>query len=120
MTTNPPDWAERSFQTWLPGSDLHKPEYEGLGRVMCYNNIQYSSDRNSATVEARCRSHSSVQALQYNWNNEGFVGSSTYQADSRLGAQPLSLVVKAVDNDGTEYTITMESVNFMWQGAPIN
>ena len=38
-TTNPPDWANRSFQTPLPGSPDYKPEYEGLGRVMCYNNI---------------------------------------------------------------------------------
>ena len=39
VTTNPADWANRSFQTWLPGSDKYKPEYEGLGRVMCYNHI---------------------------------------------------------------------------------
>ena len=39
QTTNPDDWAERSFQTYLPGSDLYKDEYEGLGRVMCYNHI---------------------------------------------------------------------------------
>lgn len=39
VTTNPADWAQRSFQTWLPGSAKYKPEYEGLGRVMCYNHI---------------------------------------------------------------------------------
>ena len=62
-TTNPADWANRSFQTPLPGSANWKPEYEGLGRVMCYNNIQYSGDRKSATVEAKCRTHSSVHNL---------------------------------------------------------
>lgn len=105
-TTNPADWAERSFQTYLPGSDKYQPQYEGLGRVMCYNNITYSSDRSSATVEARCRQHSSVGSLSYNWNNEGFTSSSTYTASSALGDKPLSCVVKATDNDGVEYTIT--------------
>ncbi len=38
-TTNPPDWADRSFQTYLPGSAHYKEEYAGLGRVMCYNHI---------------------------------------------------------------------------------
>lgn len=120
VTTNPADWAQRSFQTWLPGSDKYKPEYEGLGRVMCYNHIQYTSDRSSATVEARCRQHSSVKNLSYNWNNEGFVSSSTYSAGNALGANALSLVVKATDNDGVEYTITMEPLNFIWQAATVN
>jgi len=105
-TTNPPDWANRSFQTWLPGSEHYKPEYEGLGRVMCYNHIQYAADRNTATVEARCRQHSSVTGLTYNWNGEGFNSSSTYKASSALGANALSLVVKATDSNGAEYTIT--------------
>ncbi len=46
QATNPPaDWQQRSFQTPLPHDPYYKPEYEGLGRVMCYNNIVYSSDR---------------------------------------------------------------------------
>jgi alpha-amylase len=120
VTTNPPDWANRSFQTPLPGSAHYKPEYEGLGRVMCYNNIQYASDRKSATVEARCRTHSSVSNVSYNWNGEGFTSSKTYAAGSALGGKALSLVVKATDNAGVDYTITMESLNFIWQGAAIN
>ena len=39
QTTNPPEWAERSFQTFLPGDPNYKPEFEGLGRVMCYTAI---------------------------------------------------------------------------------
>jgi alpha-amylase len=87
---------------------------------MCYNNIQYSADKSTATVEARCRQHSSVQSLAYNWNNEGFHSSKTYQASSSLGAEALSLVVKATDNDGVDYTITMEPLNFIWQAAAVN
>jgi len=119
-TTNPPDWAERSFQTWLPGSPNYKPEYEGLGRIMCYNNIQYSTDRTSATVEARCRIHNFIQKVYYNWNNEGFVSSNTYHAGSGLGTNALSLEVKATDNDGVDYMITMEPLHFIWQAATIN
>jgi len=39
QTTNPPDWADRSFQTYLPGSAHYNEAYQGLGRVMCYNHI---------------------------------------------------------------------------------
>ena len=59
-TRYPDDWADRAFQTWLPGSEKHQDGFEGLGRVMCYNNIAYGSDRQSAEVEAVCRQHSSV------------------------------------------------------------
>ena len=71
-TKNPADWAQRSFQTPLPGDPYYKPAYQGLGRVMCYNNIKYNSGRTSATVEVRCRQHSSITKVQYNFNNEGF------------------------------------------------
>jgi hypothetical protein len=119
-TTNPPDWAERSFQTFLPGSPNYKPEYEGLGRVMCYNNIQYSADRSSATVEARCRTHSSIKSVAYNWNNAGFVNSNTFKADGSLGTNALPLTVKTIDNDGIEYSINLEPLHFVWQAATIN
>ena len=118
QTTNPPDWAERSFQTYLPGSANYKEEYEGLGRVMCYNNITYSEDRQRATVEAVCRQHSSVTKLEYNWNNQGYTDMNTYMASGEdVDAVPLT--VKATDGDANEYTITMEPVNFIWQGATI-
>lgn len=81
--------------------------------MTCYNNIVYAKDRNSATVEARCRQHDSVTKLQYNWNGEGFQSSNTYHAGSSLD-KALSLVVKAIDSDGQEYTITLESPNFIW------
>ena len=38
-TTNPPEWAERSFQTYLPTSEKYEEQFAGLGRVMCYNHI---------------------------------------------------------------------------------
>ena len=81
---------------------------------MCYNNIQYTSDRSSATVEARCRQHSSIKSLSYNWNNAGFVSSSTFAAGSSLGSNALTLTVKATDNDGQEFIITQEPINFIW------
>jgi hypothetical protein len=113
VTTNPPEWASRTFQTPLPGSSNYRESYQGFGRVTCYYNIVYAQDRNSATVEARCRQHDSVAELQYNWNGEGFQSSNTYHAGSSL-KKALSLVVKAIDSDGQEYTITLESPNFLW------
>lgn len=85
---------------------------------MCYNHIQYDDDsRTSATVTARCRQHSSITDLTYNWNAEDFSSSDSYQVDSSF-SEPLTLVVKA--NDGsTDYTITLEPVSFVWQAGAI-
>jgi hypothetical protein len=54
-TTYPDDWAQRSFQTFLPGDPYYKDQYEGLGRLGCYSAILYETDRKSATVDVRCR-----------------------------------------------------------------
>jgi hypothetical protein len=71
-TKNPADWADRSFQTPLPGDNYYKKEYQGLGRVACFNDIKYNAGRTSATVEVRCRKHSSITSLKYNFNKSGF------------------------------------------------
>jgi len=69
-------------------------------------------------VTARCRKHKSVTSLQYNWNGEGFNSKDSYSVGSSF-SNALTLYFKA--NDGTnDYTITLEPVNFIWQGAEIN
>lgn len=82
VTKNPEDWANRSFQTFLPGDSQYKKEYESLGRVMCYSAIKYASDRKSAEVEIRCRQHSSIKSLSYNFDNKGYQSSKTFKVDS--------------------------------------
>lgn len=82
---------------------MYKPEYEGLGRVMCYNQVVYQSGRQSATINANCRQHDSIKTIQYNWNNEGFVSSSSYKVDSGSHKEAISLVVKVTDADGKDY-----------------
>lgn len=75
-----------------------------MGRIVCYNNIIYSSDRRSAEVEARCRQHSSIAKVEYNWAGKGFTGSSTHSLDSSF-KDALTVVVKATDKDGNEFTV---------------
>ena len=118
QTNQPADWANRTWQTPLPGSADWKPEFQGYGRVQCYNNIVYAADRQSAQVEARCRKHESITEVTYNWNDEGFVASNTYAATSKL-TEALSLTVKAKDDKGTEFTITLEAPNFIFQNPEI-
>lgn len=86
------------------GVDAHmyKPEYEGLGRVMCYNQVVYQSGKQSATINAHCRQHDSIKTIQYNWNNEGFVSSSSYNVDSTQ-KEAISLIVKVTDSDGKDF-----------------
>lgn len=80
---------------------------------MCYNDIVYSADRSSANVEAKCRKHDSITKMEYNFNNEGFQSNSTYAVGGDF-SDALSLVVKATDGDGNDYTITQEAQNFVW------
>ena len=60
ITTNPDDWAKRSFQTPLPGDFYYRDTYQNLGRIMCYPLIQYAQDRQSASVEVVCKKHESI------------------------------------------------------------
>ena len=114
QATNPPsDWSARSFQTPLPHDPYYKAEYEGLGRVMCYNNIVYNSGRTSATVEVRCRQHSSVNKVQYNFDHQGFGDSNKHTVDSSF-SKVLSVVVRGTDIHGETYDITLEPLNFVW------
>ena len=53
-------------------------------------------------MEATCRQHDSIQTVQYNWNDAGFSGESTFQADSTF-TDDLTLVVKATDGDGKDF-----------------
>ena len=87
--------------------------------MTCYNNIIYSADRLSAEVEAVCRKQASVAKIEYNWAGQGFTSESKHSVDSSF-ADALSLEVKATDSTGTEFTITLEALNFLWQGAAIN
>ena len=122
QTRYPDEYSKRAFQTYLkdgPDSEKWKPEYEGLGRVMCFNKVTYSDDKQSATVEAKCRQHDSVKELQYNFNGEGFQSDATYKADSSF-LEDLTLVVKAVGSNGKEHSITVEPTNFVWQNPKVN
>ena len=116
QTRYPDDWAKRSFQTFLkdgPDAHMYKDEYEGLGRVMCFNQVVYAADKKSATITAKCRQHDSITELQYNWNGAGFVADETFEVDESV-KEEVSLVVKAIDGDKKEFTITMEPTNLVW------
>ena len=92
---------------------MYKPEYEGLGKVMCFNNIVYSADRSSATVEAKCRQASDVTSLSYAWNGADYSDKASFSADSSLADKELTLSVKA-DTGDQSYEITVQPVNFIW------
>lgn len=91
---------------------------------MCYNHIQYDESRTSATVTARCRTDPAIDRVIYSWNGDGYKTDNTYKVDSSF-TEPLTLTVMAVDDDYSEtntpytYTIDLEAVNFVWQGANI-
>jgi len=69
---------------------------------MCYPAILYSSDRKSATVDVRCRAHSSITNIEYNFGGLGFQSDNEFLVDSSdlSGEDPLSIVVHATDNSG--------------------
>ena len=119
QTRYPDDWSKRSFQTFIkdgPDAHMYKPGYEDLARIMCYNNVEYAGDRQSAKVTATCRKHDSIQKMEYNFNNEGFVEKDNYDATTAL-TDTLTVAVRGTDNDGKEWNITVEPSNFIWQNA---
>ena len=75
---------------------MYKPEYEGLGRVMCYNQAVYSPNRKTATIEAKCREHESIIKMEYKWGDADFSVESSFEATSAL-EDALTLVVRATD-----------------------
>jgi len=80
-TRYPDEWSKRAFQTFLPDGvdkDMYKPEYEGLGRVMCYNQAIYSPNRESATLKAVCRQHDSIVKMEYKWGDNDFSEESEF------------------------------------------
>jgi len=104
-TRYPDDWSKRAFQTFLedgPDAHMFKKEYEGLGRVMCYNQAVYNVDRTSATVYAQCRTHESVVKTEYKWGEQDFSSDGSFQADSSF-KDDLVLIVKATDGDGKDW-----------------
>ena len=122
QTRYPDEWSKRSFQTFLkdgPDAHMYKPEYQGYGRVMCYNHVKYEQDRRSATVEVKCRKHSSVEQLEYNFNDKGFKEDHTFHADSSFDGH-LTVEVRAKDSDRKEYKITLDPTNFIWTNAHID
>ncbi len=83
IATNPAEWAQRSFQSFLPGDANYKAGYEGLGRVMCYPDITYtSSAHTAANVDVKCKQHSSITKVEYNFNNKGWQENSKISVDS--------------------------------------
>jgi alpha-amylase len=102
-----------------PDASQWKTSYEGLGRVMCYNNVVYAGDRKSATVTATCRKHSSIAKMEYNWNNSGYNSQSTFKATTAL-KDTLTLSVRATDAGGKQYEITVAPSNFVWQNPAVN
>lgn len=61
----------------------------------------------------KCRTHDSIKDVAFNFNDEGYVPTSSYSVTSDFD-EDLSISVKATDSDGNEFTITMESLNFFW------
>lgn len=63
-------------------------------------------------MTARCRTHSSVSSVQYNWGEQGFADEDSIHVGADQ-TDALTLQVKA--NDGSkDYTITLEPLNFVW------
>jgi len=85
---------------------------------MCYNNIVYNSGRTSATVSVRCRQHSSINKVQYNYNGAGYVDTASFTVDSSF-KDSLQVKVRGTDVNQDTWDITLESLNFVWQAASV-
>ena len=87
--------------------------------MACYSATLYAHDRKLAIVEVRCRQHASITSLQYQFGSQPFQASNSYQVDSSFATE-LVIKVQGTDAAGKTWTITLEALNFIWQGAAIN
>ena len=115
QTSYPDDWAHRSFQTPLKGDKEYEKSFESLGRIACYPDVVYSSDRKSADIDVKCRTQESVKDLVFSFDGSKFSSDSTFKADSSFTTP---LIIKVSDGDKNE--ITLEDVDFVWNAPEID
>lgn len=115
QTNYPEDWAHRSFQTPLKGDPQYQDSYESLGRIACYPDVVYASDRKSASIEVKCRTQESVTKVVYSYNGSEFSSDNTFKADTSF-SDSLTIVV----SDGGEHKVTLEQVDFLWNAPKVN
>ena len=115
QTTYPDDWSHRSFQTPLKGQPLFKDTYESLGRIACYSDVVYSSDRTSATVDVKCRNQETITSLVYSFDGGKFSDVNTFKTDSSYNK-----ILKIQVSDGNDNKITLEEVDFLWNAPKID
>ena len=73
---------------------------------MCYMHVGYAADRESATVTAKCRQHDSVTKVEYNYADQCFTDSDTFEVSSKTFTDKegdLTLTVRATDDKGEQY-----------------
>lgn len=70
-------------------------------------------------VEVRCRQHSSITEVQFNFGGKGYQSSNELSVDQSL-SEALTVSVQATDNQNVKWTITLEPLNFLWQSTPVN
>jgi len=69
-------------------------------------------------VEVRCRQHSTITKVQYNFNNQGFVDNNKFTVDKSF-SNVLPVVVRGTDKFSNTWDITLEPLNFVWQAANV-
>ena len=118
QTTYPDSWSARSFQTPIKGEPLYKDSYESLGRIACFSNVKYSSNKQSANVEVRCRTDASIsiESLVYSYDGRDPVTDNHFSADVNSFKKPLTIVV----SNNNDHKITLEEVDFIWNNPQIN
>lgn len=114
QTKYPDDWAHRSFQAPLKGEKGYLDTFESLGRIACFSDVVYSSDKTSASVEVKCRKQETVGDLVYSYDGAKPVSDNTFKADSSI-TKPITIKV----SDGKDYEITLEEVDFVWNAPKI-
>ncbi|CAI2361994.1 unnamed protein product [Moneuplotes crassus] len=114
QTSYPESWAHRSFQTPLKGDKNYQDSFESLGRIACYPDVVYDSNRKSAKVEVKCRKQETVGDLVYSFDGQSYQSDEVFTADTSFTTP---LVIKV--SDGGDHDITLEDVDFMWNAPEV-
>jgi alpha-amylase len=126
QTENPPDWAERAFQTPPYNTTYYRPSYQDMAYLVGYARVQYNPDRTSATVTVVTRVNTAKlrpgsYQLHYRYDGKTAVTDNTLVVSQATHSnRTLSIHVILINHD-LQYVpeLFLEPVDFIWNNPVV-
>eukprot|EP00455_Lapot_gusevi_P057805 TRINITY_DN994_c0_g1_i5.p1 TRINITY_DN994_c0_g1~~TRINITY_DN994_c0_g1_i5.p1 ORF type:complete len:629 (-),score=202.72 TRINITY_DN994_c0_g1_i5:126-2012(-) len=115
-----PNFANRKFQTPPRGAPNWRPSYQDYSQLTGYPSVVYAADHQSAVVTANIFLKDSSATVTFTTNLPDSPSSSKTFTVTSSFKDELAILVTAQHADGSNSTLVMEPVHFVWNNVPIN